>query len=133
MALEMIGDPEGAPVLYKLLQLPGVTGYSMPDIQTARSQTLAAKDDNINRTNSLRELFLARALYRCGDLNGMGKEILTNYSNDLRSHYSRHAREVLRIYAKSPDKMIENNVIQNEKTNNLPEIKSPAIPVKSRK
>ena len=47
------------------------------------------------RRESLRELLLARALYRCGDHNGLGKKILQQYTQDLRGHLSRHAQAVL--------------------------------------
>lgn len=50
--------------------------------------------DTSTRNNSLRELILGAALYRCGDVNGLGKEILTAYSKDLRGHYYRHASGV---------------------------------------
>jgi len=42
------------------------------------------------------ELVLARALYRCGDYEGIGKKILSEYAHDLRGHYSRHAYAVLK-------------------------------------
>ena len=41
------------------------------------------------------ELILARALYRCGDYEGLGEKILNEYINDYRGHYSRHAFAVL--------------------------------------
>jgi hypothetical protein len=52
--------------------------------------------DTLTRNFSLRELVLARALYRCGDFKDIGKNILTEYTHDLRGHYARHAREVLK-------------------------------------
>ena len=47
------------------------------------------------RRESLRELMLARALYRCGDDNGVGEKILREYTQDLRGHLARHAQAVL--------------------------------------
>ena len=47
------------------------------------------------RSNGIRELVLARALYRCGDKDGIGKEILEEYAKDLRGHFARHAHAVL--------------------------------------
>ncbi|HYW79849.1 MAG TPA: hypothetical protein VE890_09750, partial [Thermoguttaceae bacterium] len=47
------------------------------------------------RRVSLRELMLARALYRCGDYEGLGEEILRTYTKDLRGHLARHAKAVL--------------------------------------
>ena len=70
----------------------------MPDIQTARKLAPPSKTDVSTRNNSLRELILARALYKCGDLNGVGKQILNDYSKDLRGHYYRHASGVLELF-----------------------------------
>jgi hypothetical protein len=47
------------------------------------------------RNESIRELLLARALYRLGDRDGMGESILRAYANDLRGHLARHATAVL--------------------------------------
>ena len=49
----------------------------------------------ITRRESLRELFLARALYRLGDHNGVGAATLRAYATDLRGHLARHAQAVL--------------------------------------
>jgi hypothetical protein len=38
---------------------------------------------------------LARALYRCGDYDGVGRKILEAYTHDLRGHFARHAKAVL--------------------------------------
>ena len=38
---------------------------------------------------------LARALYRCGDQEGLGEKILRQYAQDLRGHLARHAQAVL--------------------------------------
>lgn len=47
------------------------------------------------RTGSLREIVLARALYRCGDHEGLGAEILREYRQDIRGLFARHAAAVL--------------------------------------
>ena len=44
---------------------------------------------------SIRELILARAVYRCGDYEGIGEKTLKEYARDLRGHYARHAQAVL--------------------------------------
>jgi len=100
IALETIGDTKGAEPLFKVLQLPGMRGHVMPDIQTAKKLTPLSKTDVTTRNNSLRELILGRALYRCGDLNGIGNQILNEYSKDLRGHFYRHAKGVLELYSK---------------------------------
>ncbi len=98
IAIETIGDPKGAEPLFKILQMPGVRGHVMPDIKTARSLTPTDKNDVSTRNNSLRELILGRALYKCGDFNGTGNQILNEYSKDLRGHYYRHASGVLKLF-----------------------------------
>ena len=133
MALETIGDSKGALILYDLLQLHGVTGYSMPDIQTAKRLTPAGDTDTSTRNNSLRELILARALYRCGDINGLGKEILTSYSKDLRGHFYRHASGVLKMYSKHPEQQKDATGIKTELNSDFPVIKKPVIPMGPKK
>ena len=133
MALETIGDDKGALILYNLLQLPGITGYSFPDIQTAKKLTPVGDTDTSTRNNSLRELILARALFRCGDVNGLGKEILTNYTKDLRGHYYRHASGVLKMYTKTPDQQQETKNTKNEINPDYPEIKKPVVPMGPKK
>jgi hypothetical protein len=49
----------------------------------------------VARRVSLRELLLARALYRCGDYQGLGEKVLKEYTSDLRGHLARHATAVL--------------------------------------
>ncbi|MEI6139573.1 MAG: FAD-dependent oxidoreductase [Mariniphaga sp.] len=130
MALETIGDPKGALILYDLLQIPGITGYSFPNIETAKKMTPVGDTDTSTRNNSLRELILARALFRCGDVNGLGKEILTNYSKDLRGHYYRHASGVLKMYSKVPEKQTDKKVPETEVNPAYPQIKKQNLPLK---
>ncbi len=98
-AMADIRHPDAAPVLYRLLNMPGVAGYSVRDFREAVFYTKEDTNDNITRNNSLRELFLARALFICGDHNGLGRKILTKYANDLHGPYSYHAMGVLEKYA----------------------------------
>ncbi len=107
IALETIGNPRGAEPLFKILQMPGVRGHVMPDIKTARKLTPAHKNDVSTRNNSLRELILGRALYKCGDLNGIGNQILNDYSKDLRGHYYRHASGVLKLFPEQKEVEVE--------------------------
>jgi len=100
IALETIASAEGAKILYDLLMLPGVMGHSMPDIHTAKKLTPPDNTDTSTRNNSLRELILGRALFKCGDYNGVGNQILQEYSNDLRGHFYRHATGVLQMFSK---------------------------------
>lgn len=107
IALETIADQKATEPLFKLLQLPGVRGHVMPDIQTAKKLEPKFQNDVSTRNNSLRELILGRALYKCGDLNGLGNQILNEYSKDLRGHYYRHATGVLQQVQKEKKQNIE--------------------------
>jgi flavin-dependent dehydrogenase len=95
MALESIGDPAGAKPLAMLLSKPGMQGYALTNIEKARREVSPSPTDTVTRNNSLRELVLARALYHCGDYQGLGEKILKQYAADLRAHYARHASAVL--------------------------------------
>jgi hypothetical protein len=44
----------------------------------------------------LKELSLARALYRIGDKDGLGKRTLEAYAKDPRRAYAEHAKLVLK-------------------------------------
>jgi len=95
-ALELIGDPSAAEPLTQLLGKPDMTGKHHPDIATAIAREVpGGTNAETTRRESLRELFLARALYRCGDHQGLGRKILENYTTDLRGHLARHAHAVL--------------------------------------
>lgn len=94
-ALETLRDPAAAKPLAELLQKPGMTGHAFTDVQTAMRDIPASPTDNTTREYSLRELMLARALYRCGDYEGVGRRILEQYAQDLRGHYARHALAIL--------------------------------------
>ena len=64
-----------------------------------------ASDENQpveERSEPLREIILARALYRCGDHEGLGQTILREYAQDLRGHFARHATAVLERGQRGP-------------------------------
>jgi flavin-dependent dehydrogenase len=96
LALESIGDPAAAKPLAEALALPGLTGYAHDTLAQAIHREVEEKHNTIQtRHDSLRELMLARALYRCGDQDGIGEKILRAYAADLRGHLARHAQAVL--------------------------------------
>lgn len=110
VAAESNPSPQIVKVLYDLLQMPGIQGYAMPDIQAVRKLTPITRSsidqthfrENSTRNKSLRELVLGKALFIIGDLNGLGENIMKQYSHDLRGHYARHANGVLtRMYNKN--------------------------------
>ena len=100
LALEMLGDPRAVPVLAAALEKPNVRGYAHRSIEDAKKWDQAdPKGDTAeqSRRDSLIEIGLARALYRLGDNEQyLGRTVLSDYAeNDLRGHFSRHARLVL--------------------------------------
>jgi ribulose 1,5-bisphosphate synthetase/thiazole synthase len=88
--------PDAAAKLTPLCELPGMTGHA----QTSSTQVLAALTDDPcetePRNRALRELYLARARYRCGENSHWALSTLRRYAQDLRGHFARHARAVLR-------------------------------------
>lgn len=95
IAIEEIKDSAFAPVLAELLKMDGVHGHAVDTIDDALKKLAGGHTDTSTRNASLRELFLARGLYRCGDHEGLGKKILEQYAKDLRGHYARHALGIL--------------------------------------
>jgi flavin-dependent dehydrogenase len=96
LALEAIGDRSAAPALGALLAKEGVGGYSFamgPDIPVIKNY--ANREGDKERSDCLRELALARALYRLGDHEGRGEKTLRAYANDPRGAYAAHAKLVL--------------------------------------
>lgn len=98
LALESIGDPAAAGPLAELVSQPGIRGHASSEIKDAiqRAKKWASWNATEPRSNAIRELLLARGLYRCGDRDNLGRTILQEYVKDLRGHLSRHAHAVLR-------------------------------------
>ena len=104
LAAESLNDKRAVPVLAKLLALPGVAGHvlrydpgAIPlirDYKYFTQKNLGVADKE--RGDSLRELCLARALYRLGDTaDGLGRRILESYLYDPRRAYANHVSMVL--------------------------------------
>ena len=91
MALEEIGNPAAAEPLARLLTKPGMRGHAMTKLEPLHDQEM----DLRRRLGPLREITIARALYRCGDYRGLGAKILKEYEADLRGLFARHATAVL--------------------------------------
>ena len=103
LALEWIGDKSAAPALAEMLKKPGVAGYVHLDWDTARKWDQADPKGGTaekSRRDSLIEIGYARALYRLGDVDGLGQKILEDYAQDLRGFFSRHANKVLEAFAR---------------------------------
>ncbi len=91
LALETIADKRAAKPLAELLAKEGMTGFAITEID---ADSKAA--GNEHRSQPLREVILARALYRCGDYHGVGRKILETYAQDLRGLFAKHAHAVLK-------------------------------------
>lgn len=96
IALENYKAPEAAKHLADMLKKPGIAGHSFIEINNVIDRSPPSMVDNSTRNNSLRELILARALYRCGDYEGLGEKTLKAYANDYRGHYATHAKAILK-------------------------------------
>ncbi len=92
---ETFGDVDFAAPLAALLRQPGVGGHACTRLPDELSRIPASAVDTTTRNAALRELYLARALLRCGDPEGVARETLGRYVDDLRGHFARHARAVL--------------------------------------
>jgi flavin-dependent dehydrogenase len=104
LSLEKIADKSAAEPLANLLQKPGMQGHAMLTLNDA----LTELDNNgkgpnpvknssyPKRTRALREIILARALYKCGDYNSLGENILKTYQKDMRGLFVRHANKILK-------------------------------------
>jgi hypothetical protein len=91
LALEQIGDPSAAEPLVRLLDKPGMSGHAMRELEPLYDRQRELR----RREGPLREIVLARALYRCGDHEGRGEAILRQYHQDIRGVLARHATAVL--------------------------------------
>lgn len=92
LALERLGDPAAAEPIARALGKPKMRGHAMTRFEPLHN----ARQDQRRRIGPLREIVLARALYRCGDHEGLGSRILHEYLNDVRGLFARHAQAVLK-------------------------------------
>ena len=91
IALERIASPAATEPLARLLEKPGMRGHAMTALEPQHNTNREKR----RRTGPLREIVLARALYRCDDHQGLGERILREYAADVRGLFARHARAVL--------------------------------------
>jgi hypothetical protein len=97
MAMESIHSEEAVPLLAEMLTAPGVRFHALDSFRTARRETVPDWNDVSTRNIALKELHLARALYLCGDRDGLGEETLRRYAGGLQGHYARYAEQVLGV------------------------------------
>ena len=87
-ALGRIGSPIAAPALHDFLLRPGVIGHSdiSGSIESIKSNQFS---------QAYLELYLAGALFKCGDHNNLGRAILLRYMNDWRGIFHLYAGHLL--------------------------------------
>ena len=97
-ALEEIGDKSAAPALARVLKRPGIGGHAQKmQAKVPVFEGYSNKAGDWERTLSLREICIARALYRLGDTpDGLGRRTLEAYAADPRRAFAAHARLVLK-------------------------------------
>ena len=91
LAFEQMADPMAAEPLARLLNKPEMRGHVMKKLEPLSDRP----QEKRRRLGSLREIILARALYRCGDWQGLGESILKDYRQDIRGLFARHVSAVL--------------------------------------
>jgi len=98
-ALEALRVPAAAPSLAALLakkvQGSPMAGHAIKTLDDSRQWSRQPARYSRSRYLSLRELIVARALFRCGDHEGLGLNTLMEYTNDLRGPLARHAQAVV--------------------------------------
>lgn len=96
LALESIGDKSATDTLAELLRKPDIGGHALKmakDIPVIPGYANKAGDKE--RSDCLRELCVARALFRLGDKDGLARATLEAYAADPRRIYANHSRLVL--------------------------------------
>ena len=94
-ACDSVGGGCAATILAGLLRLPGVAGHA---VEAATPPPIPGYSDvamNKERSDVLRELCVAAALYRLGDPDGSAKRSLMSYMGDHRRIYANFARRVM--------------------------------------
>ena len=96
-ALEEIGDKSAAPALARVLKRPGIGGHAQKmQANVPVFPGYSNKAGDWERTLSLREICIARALYRLGDTpDGLGRRTMEAYAADPRRAFATHAQLVL--------------------------------------
>ena len=90
-----IGGKEAAASLAMLLKIPGVSGHAIRDEVPPPIPGYSDLAMNAERSDVLRELCVAVALYRIGDPDGSAKRSLSSYLGDPRRVYANFVRKVL--------------------------------------
>lgn len=95
-ACESMGGGRAAAILAPLMSIPGVAGHAFAAGRYPKIPGYSDQEMNTERSNVLRELCVAAALYRLGDPDGSARRSLVSYLEDTRKVYANFARKVLR-------------------------------------
>jgi hypothetical protein len=97
MALKSIGEknPEAPELVSAAIALQNFLNKSGISGHVVRANSRPQKSFVQDMRESLTEVFLAAALYKCGDRNDMGKNILTAYLDDWRGIFVKFAGYIL--------------------------------------
>ena len=94
IALEALGNPGAAPMLAEKLRMDGFHGFAVDDWRKLPPQ--GGYGGSPELLQCAKELALARALWACGDCDGLARRTLEAYARDPRKALARHAEAVLR-------------------------------------
>ncbi len=92
---ETLPDARFAEALATVLEQPALSHHAWTTVEAELADIPESTTDTTTRNRALRELYLARALWRCGDRNGLAAARLGRYAGDIRGHFARHARAIL--------------------------------------
>ncbi len=95
IAAGALNAQELAEPLARVLRRPGLSGHAQLDIAAVVRSANREMNETQARNNGLRELYLARGLFWCGDFEELGLRTLETFARDLRGPFARHARCVL--------------------------------------
>jgi flavin-dependent dehydrogenase len=92
---EALPDAVFASALEAVLSQPALAHHAWTSLEEELANIPESSTDTTTRNNALRELYLARALWRCGDRNTLAANCLARYAQDIRGHFARQARKIL--------------------------------------
>ena len=98
---ETFRAPEFAQALAEVLLAKDMHGHDWQTLSDELADIPPDSNDTTTRNRSLCELCLAKAIYLCGDCDGIGEKTLHRYTTDIRGYFSKYARLTLALRAKA--------------------------------
>ena len=81
--------------IFENLDRPGIAGHAVSKGEIPVIEGYSNKAADRERTLCLREITLARGLYRLGDIGGRGRHVLESYAADPRKVYANYCLSIL--------------------------------------